>query len=59
MSEYPCTGLDKAALKIALQERKKSQIVSVRNAIFFRHLLGKFCLFHAQTTLLRGFQAPF
>jgi hypothetical protein len=36
------TGLDKGALKIALQDRKKSQIVSVRNAIFFLHYLGNF-----------------
>jgi hypothetical protein len=39
------TGLDKAALKIALQDRKKSQNVSVRSAIFFQDFLGNYCQF--------------
>jgi hypothetical protein len=36
MSEYPCTGIDKAILKFVLQDRKISQIVSVKVSIFFR-----------------------
>src|ERR1700751_6206700 len=35
MSEYPCTGIDKAILKFALQDRKISQIVSVKVPAFF------------------------
>jgi hypothetical protein len=37
MSEYPCTGIDKAILKFALQDRKISQIVSVNISTFFRN----------------------
>jgi hypothetical protein len=35
MSEYPCTGIDKAVLKFAPQACKKSQIVSVKVSVFF------------------------
>jgi hypothetical protein len=35
MSEYPCTGIDKAILKFALQDSKISQIVSVNISSFF------------------------
>jgi hypothetical protein len=35
MSEYPCSGIDKAILKFPLQDRKKSQIVSVNVSAFF------------------------
>jgi hypothetical protein len=35
MSEYPCTGIDKALLKFAVQDRKISQIVSVIVSAFF------------------------
>jgi hypothetical protein len=49
MSEYPCTGIDKAILKFALQDRKISQIVSVNISAFFpsfaRQLLPLFCFF--------------
>ncbi|SIT39394.1 hypothetical protein BN2475_190235 [Paraburkholderia ribeironis] len=40
MSEYPSTGIDKAILKFVLQDRKKSQIVSVKVAVFFCVLFG-------------------
>ncbi|MFM0644348.1 hypothetical protein PQR14_08435 [Paraburkholderia bryophila] len=35
MSEYPRTGIDKALLKFPLQDRKISQIVSVKISAFF------------------------
>jgi hypothetical protein len=35
MSEYPCTGIDKAILKFELQDRKISQNVSVNISAFF------------------------
>ena len=35
MSEYPGTGIYKAVLKFARQDRKKSQIVSVNVSAFF------------------------
>ncbi|WP_175052324.1 hypothetical protein [Paraburkholderia sediminicola] len=35
MSEYPCTGIDKAVLKFGLQDSKISQNVSVIFSIFF------------------------
>ncbi|WCM21606.1 hypothetical protein NDK50_09220 [Paraburkholderia bryophila] len=51
MSEYPRTGIDKALLKFALQDRKISQIVSVKVSAFFtifcRQLLPD-CLFDRQ-----------
>jgi hypothetical protein len=51
MSEYPRTGIDKALLKFALQDRKISQIVSVKVSAFFptfcRQLLPD-CLFDGQ-----------
>jgi hypothetical protein len=37
MSEYPCTGIDKAVLKFGLQDSKISQNVSVIFSIFFRN----------------------
>jgi hypothetical protein len=40
MSEYPCTGIDKAVLKFPLQDRKISQIVSVNFRHFFWILFG-------------------
>ncbi|WP_341312177.1 hypothetical protein WN982_11710 [Paraburkholderia sp. IMGN_8] len=40
MSEYPCTGIDKAVLKFELQDSKKSQNVSVKISIFFRNFFG-------------------
>jgi hypothetical protein len=43
VSEYPCTSLDKAALKFRLQGGKKSQNVSARFTIFFSLLFGNFC----------------
>jgi hypothetical protein len=35
MSEYPCTGIDKAVLKFGLQDSKISQNVSVKFSAFF------------------------
>ncbi|WP_147408600.1 hypothetical protein [Paraburkholderia fungorum] len=35
MSEYPCTGIDKAILKFGLQDSKISQNVSVKFPAFF------------------------
>ncbi|NML31250.1 hypothetical protein [Paraburkholderia antibiotica] len=35
MSEYPCTDINKAALKFPPQDRKISQIVSVKISVFF------------------------
>ncbi|WP_162831522.1 hypothetical protein [Paraburkholderia caffeinilytica] len=35
MSEYPCTGIDKAILKFGLQDSKISQNVSVKVSVFF------------------------
>jgi hypothetical protein len=37
------TGLDKAVLKIALQDRKISQNVSVKSAWFFFDFFGNCC----------------
>jgi hypothetical protein len=45
MSEYPCTGIDKAILKFELQDRKISQIVSVNFSIFFRYFFDIFSAF--------------
>ncbi|MGF6771448.1 hypothetical protein P3T18_003927 [Paraburkholderia sp. GAS199] len=42
MSEYPCTGIDKAILKFALQDSKISQIVSVRISEFFLTFIRQF-----------------
>jgi hypothetical protein len=39
MSEYPRTGMNKAALKFANQGRKISQIVSVTISLFFPNFL--------------------
>jgi hypothetical protein len=41
MSEYPCTGIDKAILKFVLQDRKISQIVSVKISVFFLSFVRK------------------
>ncbi|QDQ83988.1 hypothetical protein FNZ07_22895 [Paraburkholderia megapolitana] len=46
MSEYPCTGLDKAALKFALQGRKISQNVSVILALFLSNFVRQFLPFY-------------
>ncbi|MBB5442484.1 MULTISPECIES: hypothetical protein [unclassified Paraburkholderia] len=37
MSEYPCSYINKAVLKFPRQDRKKSQIVSVKISVFFMH----------------------
>jgi hypothetical protein len=42
MSEYPCTGIDKAALKFERQDGKISQIVSVIFPHFWWILFGSF-----------------
>ncbi|MFP4850343.1 hypothetical protein ACLFKR_15780 [Paraburkholderia sp. BR14264] len=42
MSEYPCTYLNKAVLKFARQDRKKSQIVSGIISAFFMHFEQQF-----------------
>jgi hypothetical protein len=42
MSEYPCTGIDKAALKFERQDGKISQIVSVIFPYFWWILFGIF-----------------
>jgi hypothetical protein len=39
MSEYPCSGIDKAILKFPLQDRKISQIVSVIVSAFFLNFI--------------------
>ncbi|MGF6697415.1 hypothetical protein OKW38_002027 [Paraburkholderia sp. MM5496-R1] len=39
MSEYPCSYLNKAVLKFPRQDRKKSQIVSVKISAFFMHFV--------------------
>ncbi|MFM0071277.1 hypothetical protein PQQ86_08895 [Paraburkholderia sediminicola] len=39
MSEYPCTGIDKAVLKFGLQDCKISQNVSVKFSVFFRNFV--------------------
>jgi len=43
MSEYSGTGINKAVLKFARQDHKKSQIVSVISSIFLRLLFGNCC----------------
>jgi hypothetical protein len=43
MGEYPCTRLDKAALKFRLQGGKKSKNVTGLIAEFFPILFGNFC----------------
>jgi hypothetical protein len=43
VSEYPCTRLDKAALKFPVQGGKKSQNVSARFTLFFLLLFGNIC----------------
>jgi hypothetical protein len=42
MSEYPCTGIDKAILKFPPQDRKISQIVSVKIPAFFLNFVRQF-----------------
>ncbi|NPT34404.1 hypothetical protein [Paraburkholderia xenovorans] len=58
MSEYPCTGIDKAILKFPLQDRKISQIVSVNVSAFFlnfvRHFLPFPVFFHQPERLYTG-----
>ncbi|WP_169487048.1 hypothetical protein [Paraburkholderia polaris] len=39
MSEYPCTGIDKAILKFGPQDSKISQNVSVKNSVFFLNFM--------------------
>jgi hypothetical protein len=62
MSEYPCTGIDKAILKFALQDRKISQIVSVKFSIFFRHfsrqLLPEYPLIGQKSACIQGIFSP-
>ncbi|WP_147394026.1 hypothetical protein [Paraburkholderia sp. BL23I1N1] len=61
MSDYPCTGIDKAALKFGLQDSKISQIVSVIFSIFFlnfaRQLLPIFRLKGPSFALLKAVQS--
>ncbi|WP_156132379.1 hypothetical protein [Paraburkholderia terrae] len=59
MSEYPCTSLDKAALKFRLQGGKKSQIVSARFTIFFSILFGNFCRIMRICAVLRAARCAF
>ncbi|MGT2471025.1 hypothetical protein [Paraburkholderia terrae] len=59
MSEYPCTSLDKAALKFRLQGGKKSQNVSARFTIFFSLLFGNFCRIMRIHTELRAIRSAF
>jgi hypothetical protein len=42
MSEYPCTGIDKAGLKFERQDGKISPIVSAIFPYFFWILFGSF-----------------
>jgi hypothetical protein len=54
MSEYPCTGIDKAILKFALQDRKISQIVSVNISTFFRNFARQLLPFFYLTDAFSG-----
>ncbi|MEW6341360.1 MAG: hypothetical protein RXR20_25360 [Paraburkholderia sp.] len=51
------TSLDKAALKFALQDRKKSQNVSVKSAWFFADFFGTFSLFNPLVEPIAGWQS--